>query len=621
MTRNIPPQRHTLALLFFLWSTRLCGALSGNPEGVVVSKAKTRPCELATHPRSPKGSFIELRRIAQSGEEAAVGHSHQSRPLMAMHGRNERWPVPLQQDVVSDSADSAQATHTMPTDTDTVFANVETLQAVKAMLPETYTTIYSAVPDVDIERFPPTNNKSLSRIRVRTETVMTSLARLPDVQANISSPHNGSKESTVNNSEKEPFAEETTTNKTVTKTKSQKVNDTHTLTENTTITETVVELKVASPKSIISIYIVLYVPLLMAWATLVHYGLSESQYLIALPITVVIFLLGFDLVNQSLILVLKAPIAVTVLQSVGISVITGVWSATVDHQELKHVALGSLASWFPVSILFALHQLANHFVYLHCSLSERTVFLNLCPVLALGLEVIIMPRKLRPELTFRIKLALACMVVGAVLFALQSSEFDFNGMFWASLLVLSTVPYRCLQRYVVASIDIPVAFLSCIDSLTLVLPSVVIESVYQSFYTEDLGFWIINASFIVMVLLSVVSFTGGHVCALLMLKQTSATAYIVFQNGSNFLSVASGVIFFGEMDELANGLAVLGLVVCLSSGLWYAFEVINFDIRRQINVDSPTGSPRGTVGGDPGSYSTPDVTLPEKNTTLQQPTA
>ena len=78
---------------------------------------------------------------------------------------------------------------------------------------------------------------------------------------------------------------------------------------------TAVDVDIATPEIIVSVYLLLYVPLAMAWAYFVHYGYQEKHYLILVPFTLCAFTVGLDLVNQSLSTLTAAPMALTTIQA------------------------------------------------------------------------------------------------------------------------------------------------------------------------------------------------------------------------------------------------------------------------------------------------------------------
>lgn len=81
-----------------------------------------------------------------------------------------------------------------------------------------------------------------------------------------------------------------------------------------------------------------------------------------------------------------------------------------------------------------------------------TVFLNMCPLFALFIEPLVLPSRVENVLnqTFSSKMALITMAFGAVLFSLQYPDFTANGLRSAGLLVALVLPYRLLQRMLLA---------------------------------------------------------------------------------------------------------------------------------------------------------------------------
>merc|ERR1719359_641363 len=102
---------------------------------------------------------------------------------------------------------------------------------------------------------------------------------------------------------------------------------------------------------------------------------------------------------------------------------TGAWCLFYKWEELRCGSfIPKLTRWLGVAIFFAIYQLMNHVVYALCTLSERTVITNLAPLIVLALEYSMFSESdlLRPKVGFNAKIALALMVVGAVLFSIQS---------------------------------------------------------------------------------------------------------------------------------------------------------------------------------------------------------
>eukprot|EP00435_Cladocopium_sp_Y103_P074324 s78_g48.t1 len=364
---------------------------------------------------------------------------------------------------------------------------------------------------------------------------------------------------------------------------------------------TAVDVEIATPEIIVSVYLLLFVPLAMAWAYF------EKHYLIMVPFTLCAFTVGLDLVNQSLSTLTAAPMAMTAIQAGFMSAATMLWTVGCHvymliarlrgHEappplvksrsgerspsrvpsELTLYPLSCttqtklLFGWTPAALWFVAYQLINHEVSMYCSLSERalvekrsigmkaefqnwllgllgTVFLNLCPLFALFIEPLVLPSRVENVLnqTFSSKMALITMAFGAVLFSLQYPDFTANGLRSAGLLVALVLPYRLLQRMLLAE-------------------------PWRRFFLEAWNVWLHNPSIMLMFGLSIFAFIGNHLSVLYLLKATSATSTLVFGNLSNFVVVFEGIVFFSD-PVFEAPLVFTGIALSLLGGVWYAIE-------------------------------------------------
>lgn len=338
-------------------------------------------------------------------------------------------------------------------------------------------------------------------------------------------------------------------------------------THNTTTIE--VQVEIANPNIIVSVYLLMFVPLVMAWASMFHFNTVEEHYPILLPITLCSTIVGQDLVNQSLSALMNAPFAITGIQACSMTIITGAWVlSTCPRPAPGRSWLWPLFRWSSVAIMFTVYQLLNHLVSYYCSLSERTIFLNLCPLAAMAVESI-MPSTVRKEVSWTSKMALFSMAFGAILFGLQYPDFSNEGVRAVSMLVAIIIPYRLLQRWCLADCgDIPVAALAFYDGLFLAIPSSMISAHNINFWAAW-EIWFKTPSISLMLLLSWITFTAGHICALLLLRQSSATTFLVFHNIANFVVVFEGIMFFGDQVMQAP-LVFSGIIISLCGGVWYS---------------------------------------------------
>lgn len=346
---------------------------------------------------------------------------------------------------------------------------------------------------------------------------------------------------------------------------------------NATENTTTVEVQIAMPNQIISVYLLLYVPLAMGWIAFFHAGQPEAWYMVLLPLTLCLMHLGLALVNQSLVALMQAPMAVTAVQATVFCGCAGLWTLASEVRQplLGRDMLFPLFVWAGVGVMYAAHELLSHVVSFKASLSERTVIMNLAPVVAHlfeGFGFLVGEAKVVSSL--QMKMGLALMVLGAVLFSVQAPNINSSGVFWAILLACQVVPFRLMERVAICHFKtLPIPLLACYDACLLAVSSSSISaSSRHPVSGPSWQDWLANGSILWMLGLSLPAFAGAHMAELSLLRVNSATTVIVFHNISNIFIVGMGVIFFGE-QVLSSPLAIVGVLISLGGGLWYAREM------------------------------------------------
>mmetsp|Transcript_79696 Transcript_79696/g.151338 ORF Transcript_79696/g.151338 Transcript_79696/m.151338 type:complete len:558 (-) Transcript_79696:65-1738(-) len=344
------------------------------------------------------------------------------------------------------------------------------------------------------------------------------------------------------------------------------------------ITEVVIseeeEADIASPEDIIFTHICVFVPLGLGW--FVYFTCCKEQwlYLIILPLTLCCCQITQHLVNQSLVIVTRAPYGITSLQSFLLSIFTGVWSLTVDRKVIQREGVREYYPWLLPAVLFGIYQVFNHLVSYLCTLSERTVFNNLCPVVTVIFETFLMPTTSKPKNNLGAKIALLAMVVGAIMFSSQSFDFTESGISMASLMVCSVVACRITQRLYLSSGKFhSLSFLSFIDGVMCLLINLVMTGAKNMVFVKHLDGWLRQPSIVVLIVLSSCTFTGSHISGLALLRVGSATAFLVFLSLTGFIEVALGIVFFGDL-VFQSPLSYMGLGISLASGLWYSTDMV-----------------------------------------------
>ena len=191
------------------------------------------------------------------------------------------------------------------------------------------------------------------------------------------------------------------------------------------------------------------------------------------------------------------------------------------------------------------HQLADHYEANFCSLSERTVFGNLAPVLGLFFEVSlssVMQRRASDKTAASLssKMALALKVFGASIFALQYPDFNTRGLEVSTFFIISMVIYRLVQRLMLGHVQSPLCVLASIDAVVCFLVSAALTKNEVDDLPASLRLWWNNASITVMLALSFVTFSVGHWATLHLVNTDTATATMVISNIASGFSVFQG---------------------------------------------------------------------------------
>ncbi|CAK0816937.1 unnamed protein product, partial [Prorocentrum cordatum] len=292
--------------------------------------------------------------------------------------------------------------------------------------------------------------------------------------------------------------------------------------------ETTVTVEIAEPAVIVAAYVIMFVPLGVGWAAMLHFGTQAKHYMILLPMTYVT--IALDLVNQSLSALMGAPMSITAIQALCLAMIAGTWALAKElvYPYMCLEVLQCLRPWTVVAVLFSGYQLINHLVSLYCSLSERTVFYGITPVAMVVTELVFLPASIKTHFSFNSKLAMVGMLVGAGLFAVQYPDFTALGVLSATGMVATQVPYRLFQRWNLAECMVaPLAVLACYDGLFLFVPAFVLADVSLDAFWASWEGWLSDPSVALLLLLSSLVLTFHHILGLALLRVTSATATMI----------------------------------------------------------------------------------------------
>lgn len=325
------------------------------------------------------------------------------------------------------------------------------------------------------------------------------------------------------------------------------------------------------------VYVAFFGPLAGVWLGLHRLGALADYYSVMLPITLVVLLIGFDTANQSLSALTHAPMSITAVHALSLWLLSAVWSYAYERRQLASVDRRQLKYWVIVMLFFTGYQMMNHLVSYRCSLSERIIYLNLCPVVSLIVELSMMPISNRPKVSAASRFALFLMAVGAALFTIEKADFTKEGLLVATSFILVLVPYRLSQRWAMTCCvqDFPLGILASLDGFALFTPSAIVAAAPTS---SGVPLGVVmhrlfsNPAALFLLCLTAATFIGIHVCGFLMMRVGTATSYMVFSNMANFILAAISIVLFKE-NVAESPVCVGGLLLSLVCGVWYSMEV------------------------------------------------
>ncbi|CAJ1436115.1 unnamed protein product [Effrenium voratum] len=324
-------------------------------------------------------------------------------------------------------------------------------------------------------------------------------------------------------------------------------------------------LEVAATNEILSVYLLLYVPLLMAWAW--YWALCQRQaehldHFYSLLIQL-----------SSLCILTRAPVALTLVQGLALLLLP-LLACAWKRPALSRDSLLGLAQWLPCSLTYALYQIADHFLSDRASISERVIFGNLVPVFSFLAEVSL-PTTFdsghgsTPSLSA--KMSLFSTVFGATIFVLEDPILTTIGIWTCLICNLILVIYRLLQRrtLVKQNSSVSVLWLMVLDGLMLCLASSFFLDDADKAFFRGWRVWLSSSEVVLLLVMSAILFAVGHLVTVLCLKSNSATLTVVVCNISVTICLVQGILFFNDTD-LETPLAIIGMIINFGGGLWYA---------------------------------------------------
>lgn len=352
-----------------------------------------------------------------------------------------------------------------------------------------------------------------------------------------------------------------------------------------------VDLKSTSYRThIVHLCVFVYVPFCIAWAVYWLVGkrgkVSERFRVGLLCYSWVTMSIGMHTLNKSLVTWLNAPGCITVAQMAiaAFAMISFHWDKLALHFVRNR---SQVIKWLIVPSIFAGMLLSSIFTYKYISLSVMTVVRNLAPLVALPVELFIMPPGKRPTVSIESIGAMAAMLFGAVIYSLSAPSISGLGILFAVANMLLAICDRMVQRRLLAEDcpDLPLEVCTFINNFVGILPSVIVM-----FLTNEVAHTIdhhskewLRMDTILFLILSGVLGLGICYFGLAVQRAISATSFLVLNNLSKFAVVSVGISVFG--DPIKSHLVVAGLMFSLLGSVWYGISQIKSQAAPPLTQD------------------------------------
>eukprot|EP00759_Apiculatamorpha_spiralis_P024960 PhF_6_TR28107/c0_g1_i1/m.41554/K15356/VRG4, GONST1; GDP-mannose transporter len=235
-----------------------------------------------------------------------------------------------------------------------------------------------------------------------------------------------------------------------------------------------------------------------------------------------------------------------------------------------HITISNAIAWFPISLLFALMLYTSLRSLLYATVSTVLILRNIGAILTTIVEYYVRG----VTVTKNILASEILIVIGAVMYGWNTSNFTPVGFFWVLFNVGAQVCYGVLLKHRMEthpSIKEMNKYTMSLYNNALGFPMFLVVWTLQGEHNllpqhlekvTFLGTCIIASTCLIGFMISVSGFA--------LQKLVSATSFLVINNLTKFLNILLGMILL--RDRLIGILDTSGCILALGAGAWYSFE-------------------------------------------------
>lgn len=276
--------------------------------------------------------------------------------------------------------------------------------------------------------------------------------------------------------------------------------------------------------------------------------------------------------NKFLVSEFRVPLILSFIQVVGAILII---LLPTFFREIKFETWYDVWRWSrSMSTTFLLILVSNMFAMKHISLGMQIMLRNLNPIITVMFEKWFF----KYSINFYSLIALLSIVPGTISYAKGNFSYNYTGVFWISVNIISTSAQRIIQKMLLCEKNgvkmskMSMTFFNNLFSSLFLIPLIYFYEYSYAFKTNifDESNWSYTM-IILMFLTSVVGFFIGYV-GISAQEIMSPSSMLVLVNSNKFLTILFAIYF---MNENNSNKSIVGCILSLFSTCLYGYTQTN----------------------------------------------
>jgi len=276
---------------------------------------------------------------------------------------------------------------------------------------------------------------------------------------------------------------------------------------------------------------------------------------------------GMNVVNEALIHELKAPALVA-----GAQMLMTVMCTLLLRWRRLNGTWRQVKYWSFIPVIFSGMFVSSMFSFQYLTLSMLVILGNLGPLITLPIESCVMPPDKLPTTTGPMIVSLLVVFAGTIIYC-HGVQTSVKGLFLSLLNTVLAVVSRVAQRRLLSiecggSSGLSIESCMLLNNSMGLIPTVLLSMWLGEFARADVQQWFMSISTLLLILSGVI---GSGICyfSLAVVREISATSFMVMKNIVRVAVVAVGVLVF--LDPIKLPWQAGGLIISFSGALWYGY--------------------------------------------------